>query len=110
MKKLLVLFFAMAAFSLVVWYGYRAFTGPLVDFPVMVAGIAGPKDTLPDSPAEWKGRIDYRALDRQLVALSLRPEMAGLAVAIVEDGELRFVSTYGVTDKRSREPVKSFNQ
>ena len=105
MKKLLVLFFAMAAFSLVVWYGYRAFTGPLVDFPVMVAGIAGPKDTLPDSPAEWKGRIDYRALDRQLVALSLRPEMAGLAVAIVEDGELRFVSTYGVTDKRSREPV-----
>jgi beta-lactamase class C len=31
--------------------------------------------------------------------------MAGLAVAVVEDGELRFVRTYGVADRSTGEPV-----
>ena len=48
---------------------------------------------LPDMPAEWKGKIDYRRLDRQMADLAQRPEMAGLAVAIVEGGTLRFVGT-----------------
>ncbi len=64
-----------------------------------------PDANLPDTPNEWDGRIDYRALDLQLIELSLRPEMAGLAVAVVEDGELRFVRTYGVADKSTRAPV-----
>jgi beta-lactamase class C len=60
---------------------------------------------LPDTPDTWRGRVDYRALDLKLIELSLRPEMAGLAVAVVEDGELRFVRTYGVADKSTRAPV-----
>ena len=60
---------------------------------------------LPVSPEDWQGRIDYRLIDRQLTELAGRPEMAGLAVAIVEDGELRFVGTYGVTSKETGEPV-----
>ncbi|NRD90242.1 serine hydrolase [Sphingopyxis sp. BSNA05] len=37
--------------------------------------------------------------------LAARPEMAGLAVAIVEEGELRFIGTYGVADKESGKRV-----
>jgi beta-lactamase class C len=67
-------------------------------------GAITPED-LPDQPDEWQGRIDYRALDRQLAALAARPEMAGLAVAVVEDGKLRFVGTYGLADMSSLTPV-----
>ena len=80
---------AIAALSLVGSYGFHAFSG--------ARQVSGP----PDTREEWQGRIDYRKLDRQLAALSLRPEMAGLAVAVVEKGGLRFVRTYGVTDKIS---------
>jgi beta-lactamase class C len=62
-------------------------------------------DKLPDTPGEWHGRIDYHRLDLQLIELSMRPEMAGLAVAVVEDGRLSFVHTYGVTDLSTRDPV-----
>lgn len=64
-----------------------------------------PAENLPDTPDEWRGRIDYHALDQQLAAMAARPEMAGLAVAVVEDGELRFVRTYGVADKDTGAPV-----
>ena len=60
---------------------------------------------LPDTPDEWRGRIDYASLDQQLAALASRPEMAGLAIAVVEDGKLSFVRTYGVTDKSTLAPV-----
>ena len=66
---------------------------------------ATPTSNLPDTADEWHGRIDYRRLDLQLAELSMRPEMAGLAVAVVEDGELRFVRTYGVADLSTRAPV-----
>ena len=60
---------------------------------------------LPDRPDEWRGRIDYGKLDQQFAALTQRSEMAGLAVAIVEDGELRFVHSYGVVDRSTDVPV-----
>lgn len=62
-------------------------------------------EKLPVTPDSWHGRIDYRAFDAQLAALAARPEMAGLAVAVVEDGELRFVRTYGVADASTGAPV-----
>ena len=60
---------------------------------------------MPDTPAEWRGRVDYRALDNDLRTLMLRPEMAGLAVAVVEDGRLSFVGTYGTADRATGAPV-----
>lgn len=83
---------------------YFGFTGKKPR-PVIPAIFANADDGLPDTPEEWRGRIDYARLDLQLIELSLRPEMAGLAVAVVEDGELRFVRTYGVADRSTREPV-----
>lgn len=60
---------------------------------------------LPDQPEEWRGRIDYTKLDQQFSAIAQRSEMAGLAVGIVEDGELRFVRSYGVVDRDTNVPV-----
>lgn len=74
--------------------------------PLAAVSLASPAPyDIPDAPAEWRGRIDYRALDRDLAALSLRPEMAGLAVAVVENGRLSFVGTYGTADKSTGAPV-----
>jgi beta-lactamase class C len=104
MKRIVIALIAIAALGLAGWYGYHAISG---DKPVAVLpGIfAKAGDGLPDTPEKWRGRIDYRTLDQQLAELAARPEMAGLAVAIVEAGELRFVRTYGVVDKSTGAPV-----
>ncbi|HJS12140.1 serine hydrolase domain-containing protein [Sphingopyxis sp.] len=96
-KRVFTYLIAIIALGLVGWFGIHALGGkhPLVSVAIPINA----PENLPDTPAEWRGRIDYPALDRQLADLSRRPEMAGLAVAVVEDGELRFVRTYGFTDK-----------
>ncbi len=98
MQRIVKVLIAIAALGLAGWFGYQAIFG---NKPVSaVLGISAEAgDGLPDSPEEWRGRIDYRQLDRQLSALSSRPEMAGLAVAVIEDGKLSFVRTYGVVDR-----------
>ncbi len=90
------------------WYGYRALIQQrpvLPEAEASAAPVAEEFEDLPIEPTDWRGRIDYRGLDQQFAAIARRPEMAGLAIAIVEDGDLRFVQTYGVTDKRSGEWV-----
>jgi beta-lactamase class C len=93
-----------AALGLAGWYGLASISGEkrnIVSAAVAEAAI----DNLPDTPKEWRGRIDYRALDQQLAEVSRRPEMAGLAVAVVEDGKLRFIGTYGFADRSTGAPV-----
>lgn len=104
MKRVLFVLIAVAALGFAGWFGLRGLGGghPLA---ASVAIPMKPAEDLPDTPAEWRGRIDYRTLDAQLSALAQRPEMAGLAVAVVEDGELRFVRTYGVADSATGAPV-----
>lgn len=103
MQRVFAFLIAVAALGFTGWFGLHAFGGshPLASVAIPIK----PADNLPDTPTEWRGRIDYRALDRQLSDLSRRPEMAGLAVAVVEDGELRFVRTYGFADKSTGAPV-----
>jgi beta-lactamase class C len=92
------------ALGLAVAGGYHAISDDHI-FPAIPA-ISGKVDhDLPETPGEWRGRVDYRSLDRQLAELAARPEMAGLAVAVVEAGELRFVGTYGVADRSTGAPV-----
>jgi beta-lactamase class C len=64
-----------------------------------------PQTNLPDQSDEWRGRIRYAQLDQKFAAMAQRSEMAGLAIAIVEDGELRFVRSYGVIDRDTNVPV-----
>ncbi|MBO9697307.1 MAG: beta-lactamase family protein [Sphingopyxis sp.] len=103
MKRVFTILIAVAALGSAGWFGIHALGGsrPLASIPIPLRA----PENLPDTPAEWHGRIDYRTLDRQLTGLSQRPEMAGLAVAVVEDGELRFVRTYGVADASTGAPV-----
>jgi beta-lactamase class C len=67
--------------------------------------VEGVVEKLPGMPTEPQGRIDYHTLDRELAALTQRPEMAGLAVAVVEDGKISFVRAYGTIDKSTGQPV-----
>ncbi|WP_373474330.1 serine hydrolase domain-containing protein [Sphingorhabdus sp.] len=98
MRQIAKALIAAAALGVAVWFGLPAFTGEKPS--AIIAAITGKAaDVIPDSPEEWSGEIDYDELDRQLAEMSSRPEMAGLAVAVVENGELSFVRTYGVVDK-----------
>lgn len=105
MGRYLAPLFGLAAILLVGWYGYRAFVQEEIPLALAETAEAASQDRLPTEPGDWQGKINYLSLDRRIAALAARPEMAGLAVAIVEDGEIRFVQTYGVTDKRSGEQV-----
>jgi beta-lactamase class C len=49
--------------------------------------------------------IDYRLLDARLERLAQENTMVGLAVGIVEDGEIRFLKGYGETVAGSGDPV-----
>lgn len=103
MKRLWVIVVATIALALTGWCALRTPGG--AHRAVSVAIPRSMAEKLPDTPAQWRGRIDYRALDRQLAALAERREMAGLAVAVVENGKLTFVRTYGVADAVSGAPV-----
>jgi beta-lactamase class C len=98
MKWLARLSIAAAVLGLVSWWGYNS------DIAVRWLSL-NTGDGLPASEWEWRGRIDYHILDQQLTQMATRPEMAGLAVAVVEDGELRFVHSYGFADRSNGTPV-----
>ncbi|WP_321325821.1 serine hydrolase domain-containing protein [uncultured Parasphingorhabdus sp.] len=105
MKRSLALLFGLAALLLVSWNGYRALVEQRAGFPLPLLAQQVAQEKLPVAADDWHGKIDYRGLDRDFTVLAARPEMAGLAVAIVEDGELRFVGTYGVVDRESGDRV-----
>ncbi|MAT34003.1 MAG: serine hydrolase [Ponticaulis sp.] len=56
--------------------------------------------------SEAPGSIDYRYLDARLKLLMARDDMMGLAVAVIENGELSFSKGYGWTEKDGN-PVTS---
>lgn len=104
MPRISKVLIVVAALALAGWYGLDTLGGEKeTSVTLQKSGEVG--GNLPDTPAEWRGRVDYAELDRQLTILSLRPDMAGLAVAVVEAGKLRFVRTYGVTDRSTLAPV-----
>ena len=49
--------------------------------------------------------IDYSRLDQRLQQLMDDPAMVGLAIAVVEDGEIRFARGYGITTAGTEDPV-----
>ena len=68
---------------------------------------SGRRFDLPVGEAEARpsGAVDYARLDQRLNALMEDPAMVGLAVAVVEDGEIRFAKGYGETVAGSGDPV-----
>lgn len=104
MQRIVKALIAITALGLAGWYGLHIVGGG-ENVSAAFGKTARVSNDLPDTADEWQGQIDYRTLDRQLAELSARPEMAGLAVAVVEAGELRFVGTYGVVDRTTAKPV-----
>ncbi len=103
-RRIVAILIAIAALGSLGWFGLSADSGGkrvtrLSSISSLIA------DDLPDTSLEWRGRVDYRMLDLKLTELSSRPEMAGLAVAVIEDGEISFVRTYGVADMTTRAPI-----
>lgn len=58
---------------------------------------APPPAALPLKPEDWRGAIDYRALNTRIQAMMADRTMTGLAIAVVENGRLSFVQGYGLT-------------
>lgn len=58
-----------------------------------------------EAKAGAPGAVDYARLDARLRRLMEDPAMVGLAVAVVEDGEIRFAKGYGETVAGSGDPV-----
>jgi beta-lactamase class C len=50
-------------------------------------------------------RIDYARLDSRIQDMMAKPDMVGMAVAVIENGEISFIKGYGTTDTRDGEPV-----
>lgn len=59
--------------------------------------VAFPPVALPLKPEDWRGAIDYRALDARIRTMMADKTMEGLAIAVVENGRLSFVRGYGLT-------------
>ncbi|OYX00386.1 MAG: serine hydrolase [Caulobacter vibrioides] len=72
--------------------------------PPQLSSVVAP---IPENPGDWRGRIDYRAVDARLRAMMTDRSMQGLAVAIVEDGRLAFVHGYGYTAADNAERVSA---
>ncbi|MBL0923231.1 MAG: beta-lactamase family protein [Sphingomonadaceae bacterium] len=98
MRRAIKASIAAALLAAISFYGLN-FAGSEIPATIAPPLFAKTEANLPDTPDEWRGQVDYGTLDRQLAMLAAQPEMAGLAVAVVEDGQLRFVRAYGVTDK-----------
>jgi len=62
---------------------------------------------LPLAPKDWRGQIDYRALDARIQAMMADRSMEGLAIAVVENGRLSFVRGYGLTSPRDGEKIEA---
>lgn len=50
-------------------------------------------------------RIDYDLIDQRLQQLIAKPDMVGMGIAIIENGEIAFVKGYGVTQAKGGSPV-----
>ena len=58
-----------------------------------------------EARARQPSAVDYARLDARIQQLMQDPAMVGLAIAVVEDGEIRFAKGYGETVAGSGDPV-----
>jgi beta-lactamase class C len=73
--------------------------------PENLPGNAARDLTVGEAQGRAASTIDYPRLDERLQRLIGEPSMVGLAVAVVENGEIRFLKGYGVTEAGGADPV-----
>ena len=92
----------IAASIIILWaLGGGPFARPV---PEKIAGNEAGDLTIREARRRGRSAIDYRRIDARLTRLAEEPAMVGLAVAIVEEGDIRFLKGYGVTETGG-EPV-----
>lgn len=64
-------------------------------------------DLTPDPASLTPARIDYQQLDARIARLMQEPDMVGLAIGTIENGQPRFLRGYGETRAKSGLPVTS---
>jgi beta-lactamase class C len=85
-----------------VWAAALRFTRPAE--PART-GAARFETEVAQGEAPAPGTIDYARLDSRLQQLMADPHMVGLAVAVIENGRIRFAKGYGETVAGSGDPV-----
>jgi beta-lactamase class C len=109
LKKPVVILSAAAALLVAAWvttsvsFSWRPASPDAA--PENLPGNGAPDLTIAEAKRRAPARIDYRRLDERLQRLAQEPSMVGLAVGIVENGEIRFVKGYGITYGGGNEPV-----
>ena len=96
---------ALAAAAALVATGARSNAPVQAQAPTPKLAVA--REAIAANPALLRApsRIDYALLDQRLQRLVDRPDMVGMAVAIIENGEISFVKGYGLTEAKGAEPV-----
>jgi beta-lactamase class C len=69
------------------------------------AGSAAVRAEVPPVVTSGPSAIDYARLEQRLRTLVERENMVGLAVGVVENGQIRFVKGFGTVASNSQEPV-----
>ena len=97
---------AFVALILVIWAGTHLSIHTEAAHAQPRVGIS-PSEiaTITDRQAAADSIIDYARLDHRLQALSEKPDVVGLAVGVVENGQIRFLKGYGETVAGSGDPV-----
>lgn len=108
-RRIAISLILLAALTGIVWaaFNVRFVAGPADGGGDPAAGI-GPRSGFEAKigrSGAGAGAIDYRRIDERLRRLVARSNMVGLAVGIVEGGEIRFLQGYGVTAAGSDEAV-----
>lgn len=83
-------------------------SGPAVEEPKEDPAIkarAARQAAIAESKRNYPASIDYQRLDSRLQRLAEQNNMVGLAVGVVENGEIRFLKGYGETTAGSGDPV-----
>lgn len=69
------------------------------------AQVAASEPVLPKARPHAPRAVDYRLVDARMRRLMSDPRMVGLAIGIVEDGQITFLRGYGETHRGTGNPV-----
>lgn len=95
--RLAVFAIGIIAIVALLWaFGVLRFGGAAPE-PAGAAGVAPFQAPVPEVVTSGPSRVDYARLDARITRLMEEPAMVGLAVAVIEDGQIRFARGYGVT-------------
>jgi len=100
-----VTFFVMGVVAIILLWGVSGRFSPPPGAPAAKTGAN--RFTIPvgEAAVHPRGAVDYARLDERLGRLMRDRGMVGLAVGVVEDGQIRFLKGYGVTQAGGSEPV-----